>query len=42
MPPYRLGSPFPGKAAAQVQFLTFLDYGVLRNKRLLPGEDRSV
>ena len=25
-----------------MQFLTFLDYGVLRDKRLLPGEDRSV
>lgn len=40
-PSYSLGSPLPGKEA-QLQFLTFVDYGVVRNKRLLPGEDRSV
>jgi hemolysin activation/secretion protein len=27
---------------AQLQLLTFLDYGVVRNKQLLPGEDPSV
>lgn len=40
-PSYNLGSPFPGKEA-QLQLLTFLDYGLVRNKRLLPGEVRSV
>lgn len=40
-PSFHLGTPLPGKIA-QAQLLTFVDYGVVRNKRLLPGEDRSV
>ena len=40
-PAFSLGAPLPGKEA-QLQLLAFLDYGMVRNKRLLPGEDRSV
>lgn len=40
-PSFVLGSVTPGKEA-QLQLLTFLDHGVVRNKQLLPGEDRSV
>lgn len=40
-PTFNAGPPVQG-AQAQLQLLTFLDYGVVRNKRLLPAEDRSV
>ena len=40
-PSINLGRPLPGKEA-QLQLLAFLDYGVVRNKRLLVGEDPNV
>lgn len=40
-PSFNLGAPMPG-SHAQVQMLAFVDYGVVRNKRLLPGEASRV
>lgn len=40
-PSWNMGAPFQGKQA-QLQLLSFLDYGFVRNKHLLPGEPRHV
>lgn len=40
-PFFNLGVPFQGKQA-QLQLLTFLDYGMVRNRHLLPGEPQRV
>ena len=41
MPSFNVGAPLQGKQA-QLQLLAFLDYGVVSNKRLLPGEPQHV
>ena len=40
-PSWNMGAPFQGKQA-QLQLLTFVDYGDVRNKRLLAGEPKHV